>query len=440
MAGSISLPLSLHFGIYPVANISIGTPPQPFNLKIDTGSSELWLPSRHSDICRYSDCSVNGAFDERKSETSISDDFYDEFRIHNGDNSDYTGILIQDVLTIGDGRVEDATFGLVYNSKKNPGNPGDGYNSRGTWGLSFDKAQSDQNAHAYTGILELMVEQGLIETRSYSLWMNSRVEPAGQIVFGGVDPTRYDPPLTALPIVEFLDSKSTNYLTVQLTSILCNNCDGKTEMREDSVRHAVIDSGSAGIILPSKIADKVLKDFGAITDPLFAWPLVKCDLARADANYDFRFAGLHGPRISIPISDMIRPHVPGLLFANSEDACFLAVKKHGEAMIILGTTFLRSTYVVANLDSKTVALAQAREGIRNFDPEIIEITGDIIPGAHETMASVEQPKPSAGAAPPKDTYIDPGDDSWFFPNDNFAGKLTHNPVKAAFTPPPIPRY
>ncbi|KAI4275340.1 MAG: hypothetical protein L6R38_005895 [Xanthoria sp. 2 TBL-2021] len=440
MAGSISLPLTVHFGLYPVANISIGTPPQPFNLKIDTGSSELWLPSRHSDICKYSDCSVNGAFDERKSETSISDDFNDEFRIHNGDNSDYTGILIQDVLTIGDGTVEDATFGLVYNAKGNPGSPGDGYNSKGTWGVSFNKAQSDQNAHPYTGVLELMVEQGLIERRAYSLWMNSREEAAGHIVFGGVDPTRYDPPLTGLPMVDMLDSKSTSYLIVQLTSLICNNCNGKSEVREESVRHAILDSGSAGIILPAKIAEKVLKDFGAITDPLFGWPLVKCDLARADASYDFHFAGQFGPKISIPISDLIRPQIPGLLFANADEACFLAVKKHGEAMIILGTTFLRSTYIVAHLDSKMIAIAQAKEGSRTFDPEVIEITGDTIPGVDTIMASIEQAKATAAAGPPRDTYADPGDDSWGFPNDYFAGKVTHNALQAAFTPPPKPKY
>ncbi|KAI4266956.1 MAG: hypothetical protein LQ337_008597 [Flavoplaca oasis] len=439
--GSISIPLTVPFGLYPVANISIGTPPQPFTVKIDNSGGDLWVPSRKSDLCKVGDCSLAGSFDERRSETAISDDFDNEFRIEYGDSSVYTGILIQDTVNIGEGKITDATFGLVYQSKNIPGNRMDGFVIKGSLGISYDKAQSDRNAHPYTGVLELLVEQGVIARRAYSIWLNSREEIAGHLVLGGVDPTRYDPPLVGLPIVPMTGATSEAMINVQLSSVICNNCEGESQVRDELVRDAIIDSSTAGIILPAKMARAILKDFGAVTDSLFAWPLVKCDIMDIDASYDFHFAGMYGPKITIPVADLIVPHIPGMVFSNDEDACFLAIKESGREFALFGSTFLRSTYIVADLDSKTLALAQAKEGNpRMAAPEVIEITGTSIPGVERVMTSLDGPSPTPtepGAAWKGDpVYMDSGDDSGWYPNDYFPGKVTHHALPAKFTQTP----
>ncbi|KAL8904111.1 MAG: hypothetical protein Q9171_007166 [Xanthocarpia ochracea] len=433
MSKFLTLLLTTPNHLFPVANITIGTPPQPFAVKIDTGSSDFWVPGRQSDICTLSDCSLYGAYDERVSESSINDDFNNEFHIVYSDTSEHTGELIQDTITLEGEAVEDVTFGVVLKSRQLPGSAADGYYARGTLGLSFDKSQSDANAHSYTGVLEMMKEQGLISRRAYSIWLKDHDdELAGSIVFGGVDHTRYDPPLIGLPILPRFDARQENYLNVQYTGLTLNT-GKKTEVMDESIRSAFIDSGSVGILLPTDIAKKVLKAYGAVTDMLFAWPLVPCALGKADAQFVFRFGDpLRGPRISIDVGGLIHPHTRGFRFKNGDDACLLLIKETPLDFLLLGTTFLRSTYVVVDLESKILAMAQAKEGFPRIGaPDVEAITGDSIPGVKMVLPSLKMAKPTIGVHPGMAWH-----DEWLFPNELFDGISRENAEKAAFSPPP----
>lgn len=190
--GTVLTSLANNADLQYLANISIGTPPQDFIVQLDTGSSDLWIPSAQSDLCRTQDCSTTGACKiqkslysthklltlfpviYRRSTSFVSTD--EDWQISYGDNSEYAGYLVEDTVAFGEATLENATFALVTQSANVPrgGSAEFGFTTNGVWGISFDSTQSDSidDGNQYTGIVALMKQEGLISRVAYSLWLN----------------------------------------------------------------------------------------------------------------------------------------------------------------------------------------------------------------------------------------------------------------------------
>ncbi|KAL9596391.1 MAG: hypothetical protein Q9219_005826 [cf. Caloplaca sp. 3 TL-2023] len=405
-AGTILTPLDNSNDLQYLANISIGTPPQKFIVQIDT-------------------------VDDRASSTVDSTN--NDFHISYGDNSEYAGFLVTDTVTIGDTALENAQFGLVTQSANVPGAGTSFVSTNGVWGISFDSAQSDvveEGSRQYTGIVGLMKKEGLISRMAYSLWLNDPDAFAGSILFGGVDSDKFDAPLVGVPIVPLSGSNQVVAMNVEFTSLTLN-VGGETSVVQDNVvRSAILDSGTTGTILPTDLAEKFLSFFGAVTDPSVPQPLVACSLANADAQFVYQFGGSSGPKISVPVADLIEPHIQGLQFRDGSDACLLGVEGANIDFLLLGDTFLRSAYVVYDLESKTIALAQAKLNVSTSNVQ--EITGDNIPGVQTVVSSLGIPKPTQTAS----AILGPVQTGFEAPDPNFDGQLSENPGRASFTPGP----
>lgn len=149
-------------------NITVGSPPQDFGLQLDTGSSDLWVPSARADICNQPgpdgpSCPV-GAFDDTQSTTFDSLHGEVPFEISYQDNSKISGIYFTDTVKIGEQPIKKMQMGLALNADRGVGIMGIGFKS----GESVADASDE-----YPNIINSLKNQGQITTLAYSLWLNN---------------------------------------------------------------------------------------------------------------------------------------------------------------------------------------------------------------------------------------------------------------------------
>ncbi|CAD7092986.1 unnamed protein product [Hermetia illucens] len=169
--------------------ITIGTPPQPFTVLFDTGSSNLWIPSKS---CTSAICTPHNRYNSAASSTYVKNG--ESFFIAYG-TGELEGFLSKDTVTIAGLSVKGQTFAEatslaeMFQYVKFDGILGLGYTS-----ISQDNV---------TPVLYNMYSQKLIKSPVFSFYLKRNMadpDDGGQLVFGGADPKHYTGSFTFVPV------------------------------------------------------------------------------------------------------------------------------------------------------------------------------------------------------------------------------------------------
>ena len=364
-------------------NVTVGTPPQPFSLQLDTGSSDIWFPAANSDICRnyQQDCTF-GSYSLSQS-SSGADIGQGQFQIRYVDGSEIQGDYISDVLNIGKTQLKNLTMAAALTASRGVGIMGIGYAS--------DESAATISGVTYPNVINLLKDQGFINTLAYSLWLNDLDSTTGNILFGGVDTAKYHGDLVGLPIQADSQSGNLTSFTVALSSLTFTSAGQTSTLTStNSAFPAILDSGTTITLLPDDIANQIFNGIGVTSDQSYG-NVVPCKLANSDATFSFTFGGPNGPVIHVSLSEFITPLLTTdgstPTFKNGDQACTFGIDAAGKDPILFGDTFLRSAYVVYDLQNNLIGLAQT-----NFNAtgsNIKEISSGGIPGLTSTATAVQ---------------------------------------------------
>ena len=275
---------------------------------------------------------------------------------------------------------------------------GTGSQVTGVMGIAFNTSEGDSaRGYEYPTIVDTMYNQKLISKRAYSLYLddlgkfssflplhtltvltpNSEAK-TGSIIFGGIDTAKFYDNLTTFPTYTGAIATSSR-LTAPLSLISITDLTAKkhTVLKQSEFYSSpvVLDSGTMQSLLPPQVyheAVTYLKSKLNITVNT-ASNSVPCSLRHENATVNYFFQDpQHNvtAAISVPFSELTIPRdefprSTGFKKSTPEGMCTFGIAPTSEIdpIVTLGDTFLRSAYLVFDLDDLTVSMAQAKFGV-----------------------------------------------------------------------------
>jgi len=220
------------------SEITIGTPPQTFKVVLDTGSSNLWVPSSE---CGSIACYLHTKYDSSSSSTFKKNGT--EFAIQYGSGS-LSGFVSQDHMTIGDLKIKDQLFA---EATEEPGLAFAFGRFDGILGLGYDTISVNKIVPPFYN----MVEQGLLDEPVFAFYLGGEADES-EAIFGGVNKDHFTGKITEIPL------RRKAYWEVDLDSITFG--DSTAELESTGV---ILDTGTSLIALPTTLAELLNKEMGA---------------------------------------------------------------------------------------------------------------------------------------------------------------------------------
>ncbi|XP_005996784.1 cathepsin D [Latimeria chalumnae] len=317
--------------------ISIGTPPQPFSVLFDTGSSNLWVPSKHCSFLDFA-CYIHKRYNSDASSTYVKNGT--AFSIQYGTGR-LSGFLSQDTVSISDLKIPNQTFaeavkqpGIVFLVARFDGVLGLGYPSISVEGV--------------LPVFDTIMQHNLVEKKIFSVYLSRDPTAAvgGELLLGGVDPKYYTGNFSYLNVTRQM------YWQIQADEV---NVGGQLTLCKGGCQ-AVLDTGTSLIAGP-------LVEIIALNKAIGAFPLLNGEfLISCD-----KIPSL--PVVSITLGGKVY-NLTGEQYIVKESQLGISICLSGFMGIdmppsigplwILGDVFIGQYYTVFDREKNRVGLAKAK--------------------------------------------------------------------------------
>jgi cathepsin D len=310
--------------------IGIGTPVQPFEVVFDTGSSNLWVPSKE---CRLSAaCYLHKYFDSAKSSSYVKNGTH--FNITYGSGA-VVGYLGQDTTTLAGLTAKNSSFGQITKLE----------------GISFIASKFDGimgmgwpaiSVQGCPLIFDLLYKQGQIQSNSFSFYLTKVAGMEGSsMVLGGINPNYATEPF------KYYKLKMQNYWITEMADVVFNGTSYK-----NGTLSAIIDTGTSVIAGPKHIIDKMTAAFGPGKEK-------QVDCSTLDKLPDLMFQFGADKYVLKPVDYILQ------VAEGSKTVCIVGLigldlpPQLGDAFIV-GDSFIKTYYTHFDVANSQVGFARAK--------------------------------------------------------------------------------
>lgn len=318
--------------------MTFGSNAQPVRVAIDTGSDELFVDPNCNDSdfssAEQRQCQNQGIYNPATSTSANA-----------------TGESSQ--IVYGSGQVNIAYY---IDSVGIPGA------SKNLSSVQFGKATASQDLNEgilglgfgngvnlnYSNFVDSLQQQGLTNTKAFSVALGNSDTAGGTIVFGGVDTKKFSGSLASMDIATPTARDIQRY-AVAMTSLSYINSSGTTKFANSALSGVVLDTGSSLCELPTSIVAAMAADVGAEQDSESGLLVVDCSVATSSNKLAF---GFNGVTINVPMSQFV------LQDSNTCVLGVMALQEGSGITALLGDTFLRNAYVVFDQTNMKISMAQ----------------------------------------------------------------------------------
>ncbi|XP_074078536.1 renin [Macrotis lagotis] len=313
--------------------VSIGSPPQTFQVIFDTGSADFWVPSSRCSPL-YTACVFHNQYDFSKSSTYKENGT--KFSIHYA-SGQVKGFLSQDIVTIG-GIEMTQIFGEVTEL---PLIPFGLARFDGVLGLGYP-------ARSMSGILPVfdnIMSQGVLKEDVFSVYYSRNSHPSGgEIILGGTDPNYYS------GTFHYVNISRPDAWHIQIKGVAVGS---NVLFCQDSCS-AAVDTGASYITGPTSSMRQLMKTLGVKEDRKEY--LVKCDQAPMLPDISFY---LDDKAFTLHSSDYVLENLK-----SRDNMCLLAfraldIPPPTGPLWILGASFIRKFYTEFDRHNNRIGFALA---------------------------------------------------------------------------------